>query len=81
MKDTLTVLATVLFFALLVTVHVAIAAGLSRRPPRARALLALVAFPLAPYFALREQMRLRAVLWLLALFGYGAALVVSFLGR
>src|SRR5882762_2159020 len=53
-RDTLIVATTVFFFALLATVHLTIAFGLARRPPRWRALVAFVAFPLAPYFALRE---------------------------
>jgi len=77
MRDMVVVAAVVFFFALFVTSHLTIAFGLARRPPRWRALVALVAFPLAPYFALRERMRGRAFLWLFAFVGYAVAFVLS----
>ena len=72
------VLATLLAaFAVLVTAHVTIAAGLVRRRPRWHALLAFVVAPLAPYFALRERMRVRAIAWLGALVVYATAMVLA----
>jgi hypothetical protein len=73
MKDLIVVAALVVTFAALVTTHVLIAGGLARRKPRARAVVALVVFPLAPYFALREKMRVRAVVWLVLAAAYGLA--------
>jgi hypothetical protein len=77
-KDIVLLSVTVLAFALLVTVHLAIALGLLQRPPRSRALLAFVVAPLAPYFALRERMTFRAVAWIVSAAAY---LVVRWLGR
>jgi hypothetical protein len=57
-------------FALLVTVHVALAAGLVKRPPRWRGPVALLVPPLAPYWGMRERMRVRTSLWLGALMVY-----------
>ena len=63
-------LALVGSFALLVTMHVAIAAGLTRKPPRWRGLLALLVPPLAPYWGMRERMRRRTSLWVVSLMVY-----------
>jgi hypothetical protein len=73
-KDIVLFSATVVDFALLVTVHCAIIFGLARRRPRSRALVALVAVPLAPYWAFREGMRLRAGAWMVAALVYVLAL-------
>ncbi len=64
-------------FAVLVTAHVTIAVGLVRRKPRWHALLAFVIAPLAPYFAVRERMRVRAFTWVGALVVYAAAMVLA----
>ena len=53
-------------FAVLVTTHVAIVVGLARRRPAWYAAAALAAPPLARYWALRERMRARAILWITA---------------
>lgn len=63
-------LALVGSFALLVTMHVAIAAGLTLKPPRWRGLLALLVPPLAPYWGMRERMRRRTALWVVSLMVY-----------
>jgi hypothetical protein len=63
-KDTVVVGLLVLAFAWVITVHVAIAFGLAKRPPRWRALVAFFVFVLAPYWAWREHMRVRTFLWL-----------------
>jgi hypothetical protein len=60
-------------FTLLVTAHVWIVIGLLRRRPRWRAPLALVLAPLAPYWAIRERMRLRGATWLAAALAYAVA--------
>jgi hypothetical protein len=62
----------VLAFALLVTAHVTLVAGLASRPPRWRAVAALVVLPLAPWWGRRERMHLRVVVWLASAAGYGA---------
>jgi hypothetical protein len=62
-KDMILVGAVVLAFALLVTAHLAIAVGLVAKTPRWRAPVALVFAPLAPYWAWREHMRVRAGIW------------------
>jgi hypothetical protein len=69
-RDIVLLSVTVLAFALLVTVHCAIAFGLLQHRPRSRALLAFVVAPLAPYFALRERMTFRAVAWIVSALAY-----------
>jgi hypothetical protein len=64
----------VVSFATLVTAHVTIAAGLARRPPRWRALVALVVVPLAPWWGLHERMRWRGALWIGAAIAYAVSL-------
>ena len=76
--DLVLYVATVLSFALAITAHVTIVVGLAARTPRARALAALVVAPLAPYWAVRERMRVRAAAWVVGLVGYGVA---RWLGR
>ena len=63
-----------LAFAVLVTAHVAIVAGLFARTPRWHAPLALVLPPLAPYWAAREGMTARSLIWLVGIVVYGIAL-------
>jgi hypothetical protein len=76
-KDLIAVALVVLGFAALVTAHVTIVFGLLRRAPRWRAPLALVIAPLAPWWAWRERMRVRAWLWSIALVVYAAAMVLA----
>ena len=70
MKDIVLVGALVLAFAILFTLHVTIAFGLLRRRPRWHAPVAFIVAPLAPYWAWRERMRVRAAMWTLALVAY-----------
>jgi hypothetical protein len=77
-RDIVLLSVTLVAFALLVTVHVAIAFGLAQRPPRSRALLAFFVVPLAPYFAVRERMAFRGGLWIASALAYG---IGRFLGR
>ncbi|MCA9598616.1 MAG: hypothetical protein KC776_35135 [Myxococcales bacterium] len=66
-------------FALLVTVHVALIAGLTARHPRWRGAVAFLVPPLAPYWGMEEGMKRRAALWLVALCVYVVArIAVSF---
>jgi hypothetical protein len=64
-------------FAMLLTAHVVIAASLLARPPRWRALVALLLPPLAPYYALRERQRGRGATWLAAAMVYALGLFVA----
>jgi hypothetical protein len=76
--DAVVFVSIVLSFATLVTVHVALAAALVRRRPWWHGLLALVVPPLAPLFAYEEKLRKGALLWVVALFVYAAALAAGF---
>lgn len=73
MKDEIVVGMFVLSFAVWVTSHLAIVAGLLVRPPRRRAPVALVVAPLAPYWAYREGMLARAIAWMVGGVSYGLA--------
>jgi hypothetical protein len=74
-----TALAFALVVALLVFLgaHAALLVSLAARPPRYRALVALVVPPLAPYWAWRSALRTRVYVWLgsLALYAAGIALL------
>ena len=69
-KNIVIVAALNLAFALFITVHMAIVFGLVRRRPWWRGPVSLVALPLAPYWAWRECMRVRASMWMGALVVY-----------
>jgi hypothetical protein len=75
--DAMIVIGLVVTSALAVTAHLAIAAGLLRRAPRWRALAALVVAPLAPFYAIREHMLVRAGIWIVGVAGYVAAWIAS----
>jgi hypothetical protein len=73
-----TVLALLLLaFAALVTAHFTLVFGLSRRPPRWRALVALIVAPLAPWWGWRERMRARGAVWIAAAAIYVIALALA----
>jgi hypothetical protein len=76
-RDAVVLSVLLVAFASLVTAHVTIAVGLVRRRPRWRALLAFVVAPLAPYYAAREHMRVRACVWVGALVVYATAMVLA----
>jgi len=65
--------ALVVAFALLVTLHVALAARLAMREPRWRGLVALFVPPLAPYWGMEAGMKRMATLWIVALSIYVVA--------
>ncbi len=67
-------------FALLATVHVALAYGLVFRKPWWRGPVALVIPPLAPWWGLEEGMRVRSALWLTAVCIYGVARILGGIG-
>lgn len=75
-RDEVVAGALLLAFAVLVTVHVAIVAGLLGRRPRWRAPAALVVAPLAPYWAW-TTMRKRAVLWVGSAVAYAVLRVIA----
>lgn len=77
MKDIVVVALLVLAFAWLVTVHVTIVFGLAKRSPRWRAAVAFVVPVLAPYWAYREQMRVRAGMWVGGVAVYLVAMLMS----
>lgn len=76
--DAIVLVALVVAFATLATAHITLALGLARRPPRWRALVALVVAPLAPWWGWRERMRVRSVLWVAAAIAYLVALPLAF---
>jgi hypothetical protein len=47
-----------------VTVHVALAVGLLRRPPRWRGVVAFFVAPVAPFLGFAAKLRVRSVMWL-----------------
>jgi hypothetical protein len=67
--------ALLVLLATFATVHVAIACGLGRARGARIGLTAFVIAPIAPVWAWREGMRVRAIAWLasLALYAAGAA--------
>jgi hypothetical protein len=64
-------------FALFVTAHLAIVYGLAFRLSFWRAVLALVVAPLAPYWAARNGMRVRAGVWLASVALYTVAYIMG----
>jgi hypothetical protein len=77
LKDLIVVISLIVAFALLITAHVAITYGLVKRAPRWRAPVAFFVVPLAPYWAWREKMKVRAGIWTGALVLYMVATVVA----
>ena len=77
MSDGILVGGMVLTSATLVTVHVAILLGLASRDPRWRALAAFFVPPLAPYWALRNKMMVRALIWIGSILLYTSFLGIS----
>ena len=64
-------------FALLLSVHVSLSAALVRRQPRWRGPVALLVPPLAPYWGYQAGLRVRTVLWLVALVLYTTARIAA----
>jgi hypothetical protein len=60
-KDTIAYVAMIVAFATLVTAHVTIVFGLAFRAPKWRALASFFVPPLAPFWAYREKMHVRAI--------------------
>ena len=76
-RDEIVSLGLVGAFALLFTAHVTLVVGLAARPPRWRALVALIAAPLAPWWGLRLGLRGRAAAWLVGALAYAVFFVVA----
>ena len=75
--DIAVLIALVVSFATLITVHVALAIGLTLNRPRWRGPLALVVPPLAPYWGMEVGMKRRAALWVGALSVYALARIIA----
>ncbi len=67
----------VVSFALWVTVHVSLSWGLVTRRPAWHGVLGFVVIPLAPLFGFKQELRGRAILWLMSLAAYTAAYLVA----
>jgi hypothetical protein len=76
-SDSIAYVALVVSFAAMLTAHVTIAWGLAFRAPRWRAAAALVVFPLALFWAHREKMHARVVVFGVAAIVYGVARALS----
>ena len=63
--------------AVFLAAHVALVAGLARRPPRWRAVVALLVPPLAPWWGYRAGLRVATIAWCAALALYAAGVVVA----
>ena len=75
--DALVLLSLLLSFAILVTAHVALAAGLTRRNPRWRGPVSFLLPPLAPYWGMEAGMKKRAGVWVGALCVYSLARILA----
>jgi hypothetical protein len=75
--DVVIVAILVAAFALLVCAHATVVVGLLIRTPRHHGLLALVFPPLAPYWGLRQGLRVRGFIWLAALALYALARIAA----
>ncbi len=78
-RDGVVMVVLIVAFAALVTVHVALALGLARRPPRWRGLVAFLVAPLAPFWGWRAKMHVRGALWIVAAGVYLVALRLAML--
>jgi hypothetical protein len=76
-QDAAVVLALVVAFATLITAHIALGVGLARRAPHWWGALAIVAFPLAPWWGWQQRMRIRTVVWVVAAVVYAVAIVLA----
>ena len=64
-------------FGMLDTAHVALFVALLRRPPRWRAIVALVVPPLAPFWGWEARQRFASAVWVFALLVYGLAVTLA----
>ncbi len=75
--DAVVLICLLLSFAVLVTAHVALAAGLALRIPRWRGPLSFFVPPLAPYWGMEVGMKKRAGVWVAALCVYALARILA----
>ena len=75
--DVAVLIALVVSFAVLCTVHVALAVGLTLQRPRWRGPLAFAVPPLAPYWGMEVGMKRRAGIWVAALTVYVLARILA----
>jgi len=75
-RDELVAGGLVLAFAVVVTAHASLVAGLAWRAPRWRALVVLVVPPLAPYWGW-NALRRRSVVWVVGATAYAVLRVVA----
>jgi hypothetical protein len=72
-RDELSAFAIIAPFATWGTLHVLTAVKLFQRRPRWHGLVALVVLPLAPYWAAKASLRVRAIAWVSTLVLWAAA--------
>ena len=77
MRDPIVVLIAIASCALVLIAHVSIIAALATRHPRWRAVAAFVVPPLAPYWAMREKLRGRAITWIASAIVYVIARIAA----
>lgn len=77
LRDLIVVVVAIVSCALLLIAHASIVAALATRSPKWRALAALVVPPLAPYWALHEKLRGRAVTWIASALVYAIARIAA----
>jgi hypothetical protein len=75
--DAVVLVVLVVSFATLLTVHIALAVGLTLNHPRWRGPLALFVPPLAPYWGMEAGMKRRAALWVIAVSAYALARIIA----
>lgn len=76
-KDDALAVCLIVTLAVWAAVHVSIAVNLTRKVPRWRGGVALLVPPLSPFWAWQSGLRVRAVLWVLGLVGWGLARALS----
>jgi hypothetical protein len=79
--DVIRYVGAVVAFAFLMTAHLSLAIGLTRRLPRWHGLLCLIVPPLAPFWGYQAGLRLRSVIWVLAFVGYVVAWAFARFGQ
>lgn len=77
LRDPIVVVVAIVSCALVLIAHASIVAALAMRHPRWRALAAFVVPPLAPYWAMREKLRGRAITWIASAVVYVIARIAA----
>jgi hypothetical protein len=76
-RDVVVLVVLVTAFAVLATVHCALAFAIGRRASLGRALVAFVLPPLAPWWGWRHGLRVRSSVWIASALAYAVARVLS----